>query len=100
MINFLENQSIWRASQRGTEVEYVHRKGKFEEQANRPRSTVMKLLSFKDKEEILKRGKKLEGTKIFINRDFTDNVRQKQIELNSRKLWYMYIYGMINSFSI
>lgn len=63
------------------EVEHVHRKGKFEEQANRPRSIVMKLLRFKDKEEILKSGKKLKGTKIFINEDFTDDVRQKRMEL-------------------
>lgn len=66
------------------EVEYVHRKGKFEEQANRPWSIVMKLLRFKDKEEILKRGKKLKGTKIFINEVFTDNVRQKRMELRPK----------------
>ena len=60
------------------DVEYLHRKGKFEEQANRSRSVVIKLLRFKDKREIPKRkGKNLKGTKIFISEDFTDNVRQK-----------------------
>lgn len=40
--------------------------------SNRPRSILMKLLRYKDKEEILKREKKnLTGTKIFINEDFT-----------------------------
>lgn len=49
------------------EVQYVHCRGKYEDQPNRPRSLVMKLLRFKDKEEILKRGKKLKGTSIFVN---------------------------------
>lgn len=66
------------------EVEYAYRKGKFEEQANRPRPVFMRLLCLKDKEEILRRGKKLKGTKIFINEDFTDNVRQKQMELRPK----------------
>ena len=41
----------------------------------------MKLLRFKDKEEILRRGSKLKGSKIYVNEDFTERVRQKRSEL-------------------
>lgn len=46
-----------------------------------PRSIVAKLLRFKDKEEIFKCTKKLQGTSIFINEDFPEYIRQKRKEL-------------------
>lgn len=42
---------------------------------------VLKLLPFKDKEEILKRAKCLKVTNFFINEDFSESFRQKQKEL-------------------
>lgn len=62
------------------EVERAHRNGKYED-GGRPRSIIMKLLRFKDKEEILKRAKSLKGTKIFINEDFSEKVRLRRKEL-------------------
>lgn len=48
------------------EVERAHRSGKYD-LSGRPRSIVVKLLRYKDKQEILKRSKLLKGTNIFIN---------------------------------
>ena len=55
----------------------------------RPRSVVMKLLRFSDEE-----GKKLKSTEIFISKYLTDNVRQKQMELQ-RKLKEACVKGPI-----
>lgn len=64
--------------------EFVYPKGKYEEQNNRLRPIVLKLLRLKDKEEILKRGNKLRGTRIFLNEDFTENVKRKRMELRPK----------------
>lgn len=48
------------------EVKRAHRSGKYD-LSGRPRSTAVKLLRYKDKQEILKRSKLLKGTNIFIN---------------------------------
>ena len=63
------------------ETECARRNGKYNEQYNRPRTIFMKLLRYKDKEEILKRGSKLKGSKIYVNEDLTERVRQKHSEL-------------------
>ena len=62
------------------EVERAHRIGTFLPDG-RPRAIVAKLLRYKDKEEILKRAKRLKGSKIFINEDFSEKVRLKRKEL-------------------
>lgn len=62
------------------ELERAHRTGKFEAEG-RPRSVVVKLLRFKDKEEILKRAKNLRGTKLYINEDYSEKVRLRRKEL-------------------
>ena len=50
-------------------IERVHRsKGKTN--SNKPRTIVCKLLSYKQKKEVLKNAKKLKGSNIFINEDF------------------------------
>lgn len=48
------------------ELERSQRTGKYNH-AGCPRSIVIKLLRYKDKQEILKRAKSLKGTNIFIN---------------------------------
>ena len=62
------------------EIERAHRVGKYDP-SGRPRSIVIKLLRFKDKEEIFNRAKNLKGTNFYINEDFSDNVRQIRKEL-------------------
>lgn len=44
----------------------------------RPRSTVVKLLQYKDRTDSLQWAKYLKGTKIFINEDFTNMVKKKR----------------------
>lgn len=65
------------------EEERVHRNGTFQPEGSL-RTMVVKLLRFKDKEEILKRAKCLKGTKFFINEDFTERVRTKRKDLLPR----------------
>lgn len=60
------------------EVECAHRTGKPTADGDRPRSIVVKLLSFKDKAAVLQKAKNLKGTIIFINEDYTDAVRSKR----------------------
>ncbi|KAL7388285.1 hypothetical protein ABVT39_010756 [Epinephelus coioides] len=66
--------------QHKVEVERAHRTGK-PGGGDRPRPIAVKLLRYKDREAILQRAKSLRGTKIFINEDFTDAVRQKRKDL-------------------
>lgn len=65
--------------QREVEVERAHRAGK--PGGDRPRSIMVKLLRYKDRETILQRTKSLKGSKIYINEDFTDAVRRRRKEL-------------------
>ena len=67
------------------ELERSHRTGRFDGDG-RPRTVVVKLLRFKDKEEILKRANKLKGTNLYINEDFSDKVRQKRKDLLPRMI--------------
>lgn len=62
------------------EIEWAHRMGTYT--ANGwPRPVIVKLLRYKDKEEIFKQAKKLTGTNFFINEDFSERVRQGRKEL-------------------
>lgn len=63
------------------EVEQVHRAGKPVSGGNRPRSIVVKFVKYKDKSLILQRAKRLKGSMIYINEDYTDAVCQKRNEL-------------------
>ena len=58
-------------------IERAHRTGKdaddeidIEMNEKRPRTIILKLLDFKDKTEILRNARRLQGTGIFINEDF------------------------------
>ena len=60
------------------EIERAHRAGSGSEG---PRSIAIKLLLFKDKEDILANAKRLKDTGIFINQSFSDKVNDKRAEL-------------------
>lgn len=62
------------------EMERVHRIGQFHE-GRKPRKIVVKLLRLKDRQRILSSTKKLKGTNIYINEDFSDLVQQRRREL-------------------
>ena len=48
--------------------------------SNKPRTIVCKLLSYKQKKEVLKNAKKLKGSNIFINEDFYFETMQRRKE--------------------
>ena len=60
-----ENQNIFeeKLGLENIKIERAHR-------SNKPRAIVCKLLSYKQKKEVLKNAKKLKGSNIFINEDF------------------------------
>ena len=62
-------------------IERAHRTG-MKKNNGRPRTIVMKLLNYKDKVKILKEAKKLKGTNIYINEDFS----RATVEIR-KKLW-------------
>ncbi|CAM4611528.1 unnamed protein product [Leuciscus chuanchicus] len=62
------------------EIEQAHRIGQHQE-GGRPRQIIVKLLRFKDKQTILSSAKKLKGTRIYINEDFSEAVMKKRKEL-------------------
>lgn len=83
------------------EIERAHRTGKVSNnvqsntgngssmpgrKVDRPRSIVVKFLRFKDRERVLWNANKLKGTKIFINEDYPEAVRQKRRELIPKML--------------
>ncbi|XP_065684372.1 uncharacterized protein LOC136096733 [Hydra vulgaris] len=61
-------------------VERAHRIGQFKE--NKPRTLVLNLLNYQDKNKILKAVKQLKGTGIYINEDFA-----QETIYHRRKLW-------------
>lgn len=61
------------------ELEKVNHVGK--PSGERPRPVVVKFLRQKDKTAILQKSKSLKGTNIYINQDFTDQVRRKRKDL-------------------
>lgn len=62
------------------EMERVQRMGQHQERG-RPRKIMVNLLRLKDKQRILSSAKKLKGTNIFINEDFSGAVLQRRKEL-------------------
>ena len=62
------------------DIERAQRLGQFQERG-RPRKIVVKLLRIKDRELILSSAKKLKGTRIYINEDFSEAVQLRRKEL-------------------
>lgn len=62
------------------ETERVQRMGQYQE-GGRPRRIMVNLLRLKDKQRILSSAKKLKGTNIYINEDFSGAVLQRIKEL-------------------
>lgn len=62
------------------EIERAYRMGQFQE-GRKQRKIVVKFLRFKDRQRILFSAKKLKGTNIYINEDFSDVVQQRRREL-------------------
>ena len=60
-------------------IERAHRMGK--KNKDKPRTIIFKLLSYKDKERIMKNRKMLKNTGIFINEDFSDATMKIRKEL-------------------
>ena len=58
------------------DVERAHRSGK--KQAGKPRSIVLKLLNWKDKQKILLNCHKLKGRKIYVYEDFSRETMEKR----------------------
>lgn len=66
------------------QIERAHRMGKFKTDLSRPRTVVVKLLRYKDKERILEKARvHLRSTSIYINEDFSERLRKKRAELMS-----------------
>lgn len=62
-----------------SDIERCHRVGV--RKSDNPRPVIIKLLDFRTKVAILSNARKLKGTKIFINEDFSVRVRQVRREL-------------------
>lgn len=62
------------------DIERAQRLGQFQERG-RPRKIVVKLLRIKGRELILSSAKKLKGTRIYINEDFSEAVQHRRKEL-------------------
>ena len=61
---------------RNIDIERAHRTGS--KRNDRRRTIVLKLLNFKDKEDILSKARLLKGTGIFVNEDFAKETREKR----------------------
>ena len=61
------------------EIERAHRTGR--KNINKTRTTVCKLLRFTDKQNILRKAKRLKGTNIFINEDYYQDTVEYRKEL-------------------
>ena len=69
---------------KNVQIERAHRskRSKSNNNSEKPRTIVCKLLNYKQKEEILRNTKKLKGSNIFINEDFCYETMQYR-----KKLW-------------
>ena len=65
-------------------IERAHRgrKSPYQKNTERPRTIILKLLNYQDKERIMENAKKLKNTGIFINEDFSKETIEKR-----KKLW-------------
>lgn len=62
-------------------IERAHRMGRPDTSGGRQRPIVVKFLNYRDRCAILENAKKLKNTKIYINEDFSAQVREKRKEL-------------------
>ena len=63
-------------------IERAHRVGKPRSSAeSKPRKIVARFLNYKDRESVLKAKKKLRGTNVFVNEDYSDRVMKKRMDL-------------------
>lgn len=69
--------------QKHIEIERAHRIGRplADGAGKRPRSMIVKLARYKDRQTILSKANNLKGTNIYMNEDFSDAVRQKRKDL-------------------
>ena len=69
----------------GIEIERAHRmKQRPGNDASRPKTIILKLLRYKDKELILKNAKKLKDSGVFINEDFSDDTNYIRMGLKEK----------------
>ncbi|XP_065678253.1 repetitive organellar protein-like [Hydra vulgaris] len=62
----------------------IERRFNAEKIKNKPRTIILKLLNYKDKEKILENAKMLKGTGIFINEDFSFETNKIRRELSEK----------------
>ena len=61
-------------------IERAHRVGQ-RQRSQRPRMIIARFLNFKDKEKVLQARKRLAGTNIYINEDFSDRIKMIRKDL-------------------
>ena len=61
-------------------IERAHRVGT-RRQAGKPRSIVVKFLSYKDRERVMKERRKLKGTRVFVREDYSDRIAETRRQL-------------------
>ena len=62
-------------------IERAHRVGRPRSSDSRPRKVIARFLNYKDREAVFKAKKKLHGTNMFVNEDYSDRVIKKRMEL-------------------
>ena len=72
-------------------IERAHRIGNFDPSHKKPRTVVCKLEKYKDKDNILRNGRKLKGTDIYINEDFS-----KETLAIRKELWQQVLKNRSN----
>ena len=65
----------------GIVIERAHRVGRRSSAESKPRKIVACFLNYKDRESMLKVKKKLRGTNVFVNEDYSDRVIKKRMDL-------------------
>lgn len=62
-------------------IKRAHRVGRRSSAESKPRKIVARFLNYKDRESVLKAKKKLRGTNVFVNEDYSDRVIKKRMDL-------------------
>ena len=78
-----------KAGVKNVQIDWVHRSNRSKNNnSEKPRTVVCKLLNYKQKEEILRNAKKLKGSKVFINEDFCyEMMGRKELWEEVKNLW-------------
>lgn len=61
-------------------IERAHRVGPVSQGRINPRTIIVKLTHYKDREEVFRNARKLKGTRIYVNEDLSDRVLEKRRE--------------------